>query len=184
MELEAITVGKKIGYSWEKKTEAVKKWLLHGNLRAVSELTGVSYETLNNWKKTDWWINLENELRFEEELKLTAKLKRLTEKALDIMEDRLENGQTIVIKGEAMNLPVSLADANKIADNLLTKQIALTKIKKEEIRQNNTMQDTLKLLAKEFSKWNLQQSKQTAETIEYVEEIDNAIYEERAEPAR
>jgi hypothetical protein len=181
MEIEAITAGKKIGYSWEKKTDVVKKWLVHGNLRSVSELTGVGYETLCNWRKTDWWNTLETELRFEEEMKLAAKLKRLTEKSLEIIEERLENGQLTVVKGEPIHLPISISDANKIADNLLTKQIALTKIKKEEIRQNNTMQDTLKVLAKEFAKWNLQQSKNTAETIEYVEEIEDAIHEESPE---
>ena len=150
----------KPGYKFpvEKRIEVVTKYLALGNMRLVSELTGVSYQLCRDWKTMPWWKELENEIRASRTLALDNKLAKIVDKSLDTIADRLDNGDVVFDQksGTVVRKEVSLKDATKVATDLMTRQAVLQKQEKEEVVQQSTstIQDQLRMLAMEFAKFN------------------------------
>jgi hypothetical protein len=169
-------------YSWEKKIDVVTKYMALGNFRLVSELTGVTYRTLMNWRKEDWWAELVEEIRNTRKTELNSKLSKIVDKSLEVIQDRLENGDIILNNktGELMRKEISLKDANQVTKDLLNHQLKMEELTSKLEIQKETVTDQLKLLAAEFSKWSLASSKKTAQTIEF-KDVNSAIHDEREE---
>lgn len=148
------------GYKFpvEKRIEVVTKYLALGNMRLVSELTGVSYQLCRQWKTAPWWKELEDEIRAARTLELDNKLAKIVDKSLDTIADRLENGDVVFDQksGTVVRKEVSLKDATKVATDLMTRQAVLQKQEKEVVAVQNTstIQDQLRMLAMEFAKFN------------------------------
>lgn len=105
-------------WSDNQKVEAVTTFLmLGGNVRLTSAALKIHEQTLYTWKKMDWWNNLIQEIRKEEKLELSTKLKTIVNKSWNIVEDRLENGDYVYNSktGEVSRKGVSLRDASKVA---------------------------------------------------------------------
>jgi len=164
----------------EKKIEVVTKFLALGNLRLVAELSGISYDTIRDWQKTSWWKDMENEIRVSRNIQQDSKLTRIIDKALDSIEDRIENGEHVFDQrtGQVVRRPVALRDVNTTANTLMQRQAILEKMGGDNnINQTQkTITEQLAMLATEFAKFNNRHKKQ-AQTIEYTEE-DNIKEEE------
>jgi len=159
-------------YSWEVKKDAIEKFYMCGNTRMTSELTGVSVDTIENWKKQDWWQGYLTELKATERIQTDQKLRKIIDRSLVIMEDRLENGDVVLNNktGELVRKPVNLRDTSEVANKLMHQRIQLEKANTEIQVQKETMQDTLKLLANEFAKWNKNnQPKQSLQDVVIIE---------------
>lgn len=169
------------GRHWSdgQKLEACTTYfLLGGNLSLTGKKLNIPYETLKSWKKSEWWKDLETEIRSEERLTLSSKLRNLMEASFVEVEDRLKNGDWIYDQKEGVlrRKPVSMRDASKLAID------AATLRQKMEINENHTVaiehiEDKLAKLAKTFS--DLAQGKRLntgpVEDIEYVEETSDAL---------
>lgn len=166
------------GWPWEKKYEVVTQWLVLGNIRLVSELTKVPDHTIRTWKTQEWWGELVASIKQEQQIKTSSKLSRIIEKSLDAVEDRLENGEMVVDRktGEILRRPVVLKDAAKAANDLLARQAILEKNSGVSSETNESMQDILANIAKEFKKFN----KEVNKTLE----SQDAIHEKREEGLR
>lgn len=142
----------------EKRIEVVTTWLRLGNMRLVAELTGVSYQLCREWKATSWWAELVEEIRASRSTQVDNKLSKLVDRSLDLMEDRLENGDFVYNQktGEVIRKPVTLRDINTVTKDVLTHQINIQKLEKDEVQHQTqtTIQDQLKMLATEFAKFN------------------------------
>lgn len=174
----------KAHWSDKQKIEACTTYfILGGNLSLTAQKLKIPHETLRTWKKTDWWKELEDDIRKEERLTLSTKLRNLMDASLSLVEDRLNHGDWIYDQknGELLRKPVSMKDAGKLAmdaANLRTKM---------DIQENHTVaaehiEDKLNKLAKAFS--DLANGKKLegtdAEDIDYVERVEeDAIHEER-----
>jgi hypothetical protein len=173
--------------SWapEKKIEVVTKWLAIGNLRKVSEDTGVDYGLIRQWRIEPWWQEIEAEIKASRHTHVDNKLSRIVDKSLELLQDRLENGDFVLNQktGEIHRKPISIRDANKVAVDMLTRQVANEKLQVEvkDTNQKQTIQDQLKLLAAEFAKFNgkapIQVVDIVAEVPQIEEDIDDALYE-------
>ena len=145
-------------WSPEKKIEVVTKWLAIGNLRQVSEDTGVSYGLMRRWRIEPWWQEIEAEIKASRHTQVDNKLSKIVDKSLELLQDRLENGDFVLNQktGEVFRKPISIRDANKVAVDMLTRQVAQEKLQVEvkDTNQKQTIQDQLKLLADEFAKFN------------------------------
>lgn len=164
-------------YTWEKKYATAAVYLSNGSLRETSEKTDIPVFTLENWRKSPWWGGLVDQIKEAQATKFDNKLTRLIAKATDIIEDRLDNGELILNNktGEMVRKPVGVRDATRAASELLHRQHIINKnIVDTQVKQQ-TIEETLKLLALEFARMN------TKKPLEHVEVIDDAIYEEREE---
>lgn len=171
-------------WSDRQKIEACTTYfMLGGNLSLTAEKLKIPHETLRTWKKTDWWKELEDDIRREERLTLSTKLRNLMDASLTLVQDRLEHGDWIYDQkeGELRRKPVSMKDAGKLAMDAATLRT------KMNIQENHTVaaehiEDKLNKLAKAFSDLANGKKLETseAEDIEYVEleEETDALHEE------
>jgi transposase-like protein len=181
----AISATNKFWSDSQKAEACTTYFILGGNLSLTARKLNIPYETLKTWKKSEWWKELENDIRLEERLTLSSKLRNLMDASLSVVEDRLNNGDWIYDQkaGELRRKPVSMKDAGKLAmdaANLRTKM---------DIQENHTVaaehiEDKLNKLAKAFS--DLAKGKKAditdAEDIPFVEEVtQDAIPKEREE---
>ena len=173
----------KPGYKFpiEKRIEVVTKWLALGNMRLVSELTGVSYQLCRMWKREPWWPELINEVKSSRNAEVNTKLSKLVDRSLEMISDRLHNGDFIWNQktGEVVRKEVSLRDVNVVAKDLINHQINLEKLKNDEVKveDQKSIQDQLKLLANEFAKLNGRNTGPVQDAV-IVQEIEHdALYE-------
>lgn len=141
-------------YSDSVKLDAVKAWLLLGNMREVAALYNINYNTLAKWRYTDWWAQLVDEIKSENSIKLSGKLKKVAEKALTLTEERLENGDWVLNQktGELIRKPVNLRDAHNVAVSLL-KHADTVENKPIELESQKKTEETLTKLAAAFEKF-------------------------------
>ncbi len=141
-------------YSTETKQEVALLLLTTGNLREVSKLTKIPYETILDWKNSDWWPDVERRARQQRQEAMQRNLLTVADLALDKVRDRLENGEYILNNktGALQQKPVSLRDATNALNAVMDKAIRLdndTVIYTE----NQSVSDLLKNLASEFAKF-------------------------------
>lgn len=161
-------------YTWEKKYSVVAIYLQTGGLRDTEAKTGVPSSTIDAWRKTQWWPDLVNQIKSADATQMDNKLSRLVNKALGVVEDRLDNGELVLNNktGEMVRKPVGIRDATRAASELIQRQINLNKNMNEIEVKRETIQETLTALAKEFAK--IYNKKQ--DTVEMAEEVEDAIY--------
>jgi len=124
-------VDAKTNKSWsdKQKLEAVQSWLLLGNLALTSRILGIPEITLRVWKTTDWWKNVVDDIKLQEDMQMSAKLKKIVEASLGAVEDRLTNGDWIYDQktGQMIRKQVNMKDAHKVAVDLMDKKAVLEK---------------------------------------------------------
>lgn len=165
-------------YTWEKKYQVVAVYLKCGSLRETEAQTEVPTATIQNWKGSQWWPDLVNQIKTADHTKLDNKLSQLVNKALGVVEDRLENGELVLNNktGEMVRKPVGIRDATRAASELMQRQVQINKTLVDNETKQQTVEETLKFLANEFAK--MVNNKPKPETID-LEEVEDAIYEER-----
>lgn len=163
-------------YTWEQKVEVATLFQQLGNIRIVSEKTGVPYQTIIDWRRTDWWVDLLDELKQIKRTKTGTKLAEIIEQSITVVQDRLENGDFVLNNktGEITRRPVSLRDAAQVTNNLITRQIQMEELAEKLVNRKESIKETLNVLAKEFAKFNKEQQKQAAQTIAFTEIEVNA----------
>lgn len=129
-------------WSDSQKLEAIQTYLLLGNVTLTAATLKIPLITLKVWRATAWWKELESELKLQDNLQLSAKLKNLVEKSLDIVGDRLTSGDFLYnnLTGQLTRKPVNLKDAHKVAIDL---------IDKKRLIDNSTVHETAQELAEE-----------------------------------
>ena len=170
-------------WSWSDKTEAAKKYMLLGNMRIVSELTGISYNTLCDWRKQDWWSTLIDEIKAAQKAKRNTKMNEVIDESMEIIHDRIVNGDFILNNktGEIQRKPVTLRDIGNLTNQLLTRQAQLEEITNRMENNKETVQETLKTLAKEFAKWQRISNKNQATDVEIVDAVKQEMVEQSGE---
>jgi hypothetical protein len=165
-------------WNWSEKSEAVTCYMLTGNMRVVAETTGIPYDTLTDWRKTDWWQQLVEELRTAKKAHTGNKLSAIVNNSLELLTDRLENGDWVLNNktGQMTRRPVSLRDATQLTNSLMTRQLQMEELADRMEHRRETVQDTLKILAKEFQKWNRIQNKGATEVA--FKETENAVHDQ------
>ena len=169
-------------YSEEQKIAAVTAYLAVGNMRIVSGATGIAYGLLRIWKTKPWWKEYEYEIKNAKRSETKDKLSKIVDKSLALIEDRLENGEMVLNNktGKLVRKPVALRDISKLTNDMLERQEKLDKQKLDEsaLQTQETMADTLKLLAAEFAKFNGSKKKEIIDVTDVTEVQENALHEE------
>ena len=164
-------------YSDAKKMEVVCAYAVSGNARRVSELTRVAEGTVRAWKTTEWWNELMDRIHQEQNEELDVKLTKLVDKAVDQINDRLDNGDYVydARAGELRRKPVNAKDMAIVTAITLDKRQLLRgepTARVEKVSEN----DKLVRLAAEFKKF--AEAKQIESVALRIEE-DNYASQER-----
>lgn len=139
-------------FSDSQKIEAVQTYLALGKLTTTAAVLKMSEATLRMWKTKDWWREIEEELRLQDDLVLSNKLQRLLNKSFDVVGDRLENGDFIYDQksGELVRKPVNMKDAHKVGIDLIDKREVLINKLPNSIG-SEAIEDKLLKLAEKFA---------------------------------
>lgn len=110
-------------WSDSQKIEAVTTYMILGSLKLVAGALKIPFDTLKTWKKTEWWKEIETDLRVQEDLQLSNRLKKIVERSFDVVEDRLEHGDFFLDnKGNLKRKPVAMKDAHKVAMDMAVRR--------------------------------------------------------------
>jgi len=142
-------------------------------------MTGVPIDTINTWKKQPWWKEMLDELSYEDNTKLDAKLEKVMDKALDQVMDRLENGEYMYDPrtGKVKRIPAKLRDVGKVVNDTIDKRSLLKRNGGRTESDKTITADHLIELAKAFAEFStgkketeIPKSLYEGEYTEYVEE--------------
>lgn len=169
------------------KIEVVKTYLaLGGNLTLTASVTEISRDTLKVWKASNWWKTIVEELQKQEKLELSAKTKRILEKTMEVLADRVVNGDFIYDQklGKLVRKPICANTAHKISMDLIDRTQLLEKVTEEKDDETSTDLSRLADLAKRFELLANKQEQQLAQKpvvevtdIVFVKEQENAAHE-------
>jgi hypothetical protein len=162
-------------YSDRQKLEAVTSYLMLGTIPLVAATLKLPEECLYRWKRTDWWHDLTTEIKSEENLVLSARMKKIVEKSWDVVSDRLDNGDYVYDQkaGQLIRKPVSLRDASKVAMDSAMLHGKLNSNANFTVA-NEQIEEKLSKLAKAFTDLAKGKPSPLAEDIPYIEHAEAA----------
>ena len=143
----SIEAGTNKQWSDNQKMEAIQSYLLLGNLALTSRILGIPEITLRVWKRTEWWADMVNEIKSQDRIQLSSRMKKIVDASLTVVEDRLLNGdyQFDQKTGQNIRKPVNMKDAHKVAVDLQDRQDLLEKTEKPEITEDKIESRLLQL---------------------------------------
>lgn len=161
------------------KLEAVKCWLITGNLAATAAALAIPLVTLKSWRYSDWWSTMVRDLKQQDSMALTARLKNIAAKSLDLVEDRLENGDWILNQktGKLEQKPINIRDLAVISNNSITHITKLEESIEKETDSKKAL-DQLTILAQKFEEFAKKKAPVQVTDVIYIED-SNAIHEKR-----
>lgn len=174
------------GKHWSdgQKLEAVQTYLMLGSVRMTAAALKIPEITLKVWRASTWWKDLESELKIQDELQLSTRLKKIAEKSFAAVEDRLEHGNFVFDQktGKIRRIPVNLKDAHKVALDSIQQKELIGK-KHVDVANDGQILDKLEQLANKFAEMATDKFKQikdesrTVEMAEVIEEYDDAVHD-------
>ncbi len=160
-------------WSHQKRVEVATAHAMGLSAPMIQAATGVSAETIRHWRMEEWFKELIEELRRDEDIQVDAKLTKIVNKSLETIVDRLENGDFMFDpkEGEFRRKPLNARDVVKVADIMFDKR-NLLRGKPTTISGKEQISDRLLKLAEDFKRFAL------AKTID-AEVIPDAIHDQR-----
>lgn len=149
-----VSKAPKTWFDDSEKLNAAALYTVCGNLKEVERMTGISYNTLKDWKETEWWATVILKIREEADDVLDAKATKIVDKALEKIMDRIENGDMVwnAKAGKAVPVPVKARDLATVTNTILDKR-QLLRGKPTSISAKTSEDTRLKALASEFEKF-------------------------------
>jgi hypothetical protein len=150
--------------------EAVNSYLLLGNLALTGRLLNIPEITLRVWKATTWWKDQVAEVKASEKIELSARIKKLVDASITVIEDRMQNGdyQFDQKTGQTVRKPVSMKDAHKVAVDMQDRREILEK-SEVVVQTEEHVEDKLLKLAEKFADMatkKIEQNNNAARTID------------------
>lgn len=184
----AVDAGMGVRWSDSQKLEAVQTYLMLGSVRMASAALKIPEITIKVWRASTWWKDLESELKIQDELQLSTRLKKIAEKSFAAVEDRLEHGNFVFDQktGKIRRIPVPLKDAHKVALESIQQQELIAN-KHVEVANDGQILDKLEQLANKFAEMasdrfnQITDKSRTISMVEIVEENGYSIHDQREE---
>ena len=120
----------------------------------ISELAGVPVQTIRNWMQSEKWFEVLDRINVEKDVQTVSRFNQIMDKALDVIVDRLENGESFYDpkSGEVKRRPVSLRDAT-VAGAIIVDKRQLLRGKATSRTEKVEVSDRLSQLAKDFQRF-------------------------------
>ena len=100
----------------------------------------------------DWWKDVVEDIKVQENMQMSARLKKIVDASLGAVEDRLLNGDLVydAKSGEMIRKQVNMKDAHKVAVDLMDKKAILDKVAAPQ-QEETTDDRKLEKLAEKFA---------------------------------
>ncbi len=106
---KAISIPKQPGsqYTDEQRIGVIADFMVLGNIAKTAALHNMPEQTVRDWTKSEWGVELIGEIRDQKDEELDAKLTKLIDAAYEQAQDRIENGDYRVTKdGKLFRVPM------------------------------------------------------------------------------
>ena len=145
---------KKAIWTKNQKLQVVSTYLMLGSMTQTAIVTGIPYDTIRGWKPLQWWKDYALQLQAEDVQQLDSNLRRIVDKSLKSLEDRIDLGDAQFDQktGKIKRIPIKAHVALKISSELMNQRKAASKQPVKEEMQS-TINDRLLKLAEEFAKF-------------------------------
>lgn len=158
-------------YTPQQKVTGCAYYMVYGNSKEVERRTGIPAHTIRQWKsKADWWIPTLAWLRKQKQDELDSHLTNIIHSGIDEINDRIQNGDTKVVRGELIKVPMTGKDLAYVASIMFDKRALIrgdvTSIQGKTISNLEQIQQTLNKT--------LQQAKEKDVVAEQPAEVSNA----------
>ena len=130
----------------DKKIEAATLYAVIRNFKQVSDLTGVSVRTLEQWTLETWWTEAISKVIKLKNEELDGKITQALDKGLDIILDRFTNGEIFIDRKtkDQYRVPMSTKNTALATDILFDKRQLL---RGEATTRTETITQEQRLLA-------------------------------------
>lgn len=137
----------------DKKIEAATVFAVTRNYDRTSDLTGIPAHELRKFGEEAWWHEIGSKVRKEKNEALDGKITETLDKALDLITDRLVNGETYYNPRTETEyiLPVKAKDA-AIVTSILFEKRQLIRGEATSRTENSTSEQKLLVLKANFEK--------------------------------
>jgi len=155
-------------YSPEDRLQAATLYVISGNMRKVSQETGIAEGTLSEWKnKSEWWQELVEVIRTEKSDIIDAGYQEIVIKGVAAQIDRIDNGDYVQDKeGIISRVPVKLRDLT-VATGIGLDKLRLIRNMPTSISSNASTESRLNQLAEQMVA--LVEQNKPVSTVERVE---------------
>lgn len=165
-------------YKWwspETRIRAVALYMAFGNMNKVAKSLDMPAATLRRWKMEDWWADVVKKVRSEHNDEMDSKMSGIIAKTLDAVTDRIENGDTIVMKDGSKHLvPAKLADLTRTLSTVVDKR-NLLRGEPTSRSENVSVNQRLEALKEQFRKFTNAKEIE-AVPVENLKTVDGAGY--------
>ena len=141
-------VGPGSKYTDQQRLHAVAEYCSSGNTVATSKATGIPRGTLQGWTETDWWVEEVSKIQHEISEQIQAQNMQIATKAGEQILDRIENGDTVVVKGEKIKIPVRARDLSVVSGIAVDKTIQLGMPKSVDLGKTQTIEELCEIFRK------------------------------------
>ena len=143
---------KRAWWSDSQKLECVQTWMMTGNVAMTARVLKIPEPTVRLWSNSTWWQEVVEDLKTQDRLTMSNRLKKLVDKSLEVVEDRLERGDFVYDQksGEMRRKPVAMRDAHKVVMDLDNKREALLR-EQQPVMSVEAVDDKLNKLAEKFA---------------------------------
>ena len=156
-------------HSDSQRIQLVTTWLATGNMALTAATLQIPEPTARRWKAAPWFKQMVEDIRNEENIELDTKLKKVVDKSVEALLDRVENGdfQYDQREGRMIRKPISARDASTVTRDMIDRRELLQGKKIEEKNTERKIEDKLLKLAEEFTRF------AKSKTLEQLPEIPN-----------
>lgn len=133
---------RKVPYYDEKaRIKAASVYAVVGNANKVEEITGIPAETVRYWRTLEWWDKVVERVHIEKDDEHDTKLTELIDKILPQIEDRIQNGDTVITKtGKETRKPMGGKELGVTLSIVADKRDLLRRKQKNQIETQSTKQ--------------------------------------------
>jgi len=116
------TPRKKRSYSVMDKQQAALSVMVHGTAEKAAKQLGIPARTIRDWRAEPEWAEHMAAVRSQYDAELEEKLGGVIRQAVDVVEDRLQNGDYVFNKGELVRKPMNGKDTAIVGAVFFDKQ--------------------------------------------------------------
>ena len=142
----------------EMKIKAVTVYQATGSLKETAAILGIPVNTIYQWKeRAGWWDDVTNELNEADNIKTSNKIKSVVDQALNVLEDRMKNGDLVLDSktGKVQRVPIKARDLSAISNTMIDRREILRRntVKATKEQDKASLEGKLDKLAEAFVKF-------------------------------
>lgn len=148
-------MGPKAQWSDKQKLDACSTYLLTGSWAATSAATMIPIDTIKKWGASQWWKDMEEEVKRASRIETQGKLKRILDKSMAHLEDRLDNGDFVYNSktGKIQRRPIPARTLSTVVSNSVDKAVLLEKLQSAPTQNQDQISTRLAKIQEEFQKF-------------------------------